>query len=591
MSSSPTVPARSVARFFAHYLAQQRGQVALLGLVMLVHLALVLTQPWLVQRFVDGAIGGRADAAQTLNTLTILGVAYLATAVVIQLMTLAQTYIAQNIGMRATNAIRTDLTLHCLSLDMAFHNARTPGELIERVDGDAGQLSPFFSHFLVVVALNGALLVGVLVLLFYVDAHIGLAVLICVSVAVLLNRFLLFKQAAASERERETAAALFGYLEERLSGTEDIRANGAVGYVLGRHVERERAHVRAGLRQALIGVASWRSVDVPIDTGKAIAIALAALMYLDGALTLGSVYVVVTYGAMLTDPIEVLTRQMGALQSAIASARRVQSLFAERSSLSMLAGPAQALPAGPLDVELRDVTFAYPGDEPVLRAVSVTVPTGKTLGVIGRTGSGKTTLARLMLRLYDVNAGAVRIGGVDVRQASNDDLRARTAVVTQDVQLFNASVRDNLTLFDGTISDARVRGAIAAVGMEAWLASLPEGLDTRLDGSGGLSAGEAQLLAFARTFLRDPGLVILDEASSRLDPASERRLDAAVDRLLRGRTGVIIAHRLSTLDRVDLILILEEGNVREFGPRALLAADPASRYSQLLATGIEALLE
>jgi ATP-binding cassette, subfamily B, bacterial len=341
------------------------------------------------------------------------------------------------------------------------------------------------------------------------------------------------------------------------------------------------------LREALIGIGGWRSMEVPIETGRAVSIALAALLFLDGSLSLGSVYVVVSYGSMLFEPVENLMRQIGNLQRAVASARRVQALFAERSSLNAPVQTPRALPAGPLAVELQDVTFAYPGDDPVLRAISLVLPAGQTLGVIGRTGSGKTTLTRLLLRLYDVNAGAVRIGGVDARQTTNDDLRARTAVVTQDVQLFNASVRDNLTLFDATIGDVRVREAVAEVGMQDWLDALSEGLDTRLSGSGGLSAGEAQLLAFARAFLRDPGLVMLDEASSRLDPATERKLDAAVDLLLRNRTGVIVAHRLSTLDRVDSILILEDGCVREFGPRAVLAADPASRYSQLLAAGIE----
>jgi len=182
----------------------------------------------------------------------------------------------------------------------------------------------------------------------------------------------------------------------------------------------------------------------------------------------------------------------------------------------------------------------------------------------------------------------VRLGGVDLRCVSNADLRARVAIVTQEIQLFSATVRDNLTFFDPGISDAQLMDALDALDMGDWVRALPDGLDTVLAAGGaGLSAGQAQLLAFARAFLRDPGLIILDEASSRLDPATERQLERALTRLLHGRTAIIIAHRLRTLERVDQIMILENGMVLERGPRAELVRDPDSRYAQLLQVGME----
>jgi ABC-type multidrug transport system fused ATPase/permease subunit len=220
--------------------------------------------------------------------------------------------------------------------------------------------------------------------------------------------------------------------------------------------------------------------------------------------------------------------------------------------------------------------------------VSAHVPAGTTLGVVGRTGSGKTTLTRLLLRLYDPTSGTIRLSGVDLRCVPNANLRTRVAIVTQDIQLFSATVRDNLTFFDPTIADAQVWAALDMLGMGDWVHAQPNGLDTLLaSGGSGLSAGEAQLLAFARAFLRDPGLIILDEASSRLDPATERRLEQALTQLLHGRTAIIIAHRLGTLDRVDHILILEDGRVRERGRRAELVRDPASHFAQLLKVGME----
>ena len=207
-------------------------------------------------------------------------------------------------------------------------------------------------------------------------------------------------------------------------------------------------------------------------------------------------------------------------------------------------------------------------------SISFELEPGTTLGLLGRTGSGKTTLTRLLFRLWDPKSGAVRLAGQALPGVNLENLRQRVGMVTQEVQLFEASVRDNLTFFDETIPDERVIAVIRELGMGAWFDSLDKGLDTMLPpGGGGLSAGEQQLLAFGRVFLQDPGLVVLDEPSSRLDPATEQRLEHAMDRLLRGRTGIIIAHRLATVQRVDEIMIMDQGAIQEHGRRAALVAD------------------
>ncbi len=294
-------------------------------------------------------------------------------------------------------------------------------------------------------------------------------------------------------------------------------------------------------------------------------------------------------------------------------------LPASRAEMSYMTNDGQgaSIPPGPLAVEFDGVAFEYQDEgkiedgrlniedtepqssilnvqssaERVLHDIAFGLPAGQVLGLLGRTGSGKTTLTRLLFRLYDPTAGAIRLGGAELRQVALADLRTRVGIVTQDVQLFQATIRDNLTLFDREIADERVLAALAELGLRPWLDSMPGGLDTELGPSGaGLSAGEAQLLAFARVFLRDPGLVILDEASSRLDPATERLIERAVDRLLQGRTGIIIAHRLATVQRADTIMILEQGRIAEHGPRAALAADPGSRFATLLRVGLAEVL-
>jgi ATP-binding cassette subfamily B protein len=226
----------------------------------------------------------------------------------------------------------------------------------------------------------------------------------------------------------------------------------------------------------------------------------------------------------------------------------------------------------------------------VLDGLSFQLAPGTVLGLLGRTGSGKTTLARLVFRFYDPTTGHILLEGTDVRTSRVDELRHRVAFVTQDVQLFQASVRDNLTLF-ASVPDEQIRAAITELELADWLDTLPQGLATVLGaGERSLSAGEAQLLAFARAFLRDPGLVILDEASSRLDPVTEQRIERAIEKLLRGRTAIVIAHRLGTVQRADEIMILEGGRISEHGKRAKLASDPGSRFYSLLQTGLEEVL-
>jgi ATP-binding cassette subfamily B protein len=212
--------------------------------------------------------------------------------------------------------------------------------------------------------------------------------------------------------------------------------------------------------------------------------------------------------------------------------------------------------------------------------------------LLGRTGSGKTTIARLLSRFYDPQEGAIHLGGCELRHVRLAELRRRVGVVTQEVQLFHGTVRDNVTFWDTQIDDERIIRVLGELGLAEWLHAQPQGLDTRLAaGGGGLSAGEAQLLAFTRVFLQDPGLVILDEASARLDPATEQQIERAVERLLRSegrqRTAIIIAHRLATVLRADAILIVSEGQMVEHGPLVELMRDPTSRFSRLLRAGME----
>jgi len=363
------------------------------------------------------------------------------------------------------------------------------------------------------------------------------------------------------------------------------------------------------IRAELLGFSMINIAWFLFSVGAAIAFVVGASLYFSGALTIGTVYLIFHYTNLISQPIERIAREFEQFQRAGAGIARIQELFATESRLSETTAKAVKAapqpessdvgPTGALAVEFEQVHFAYPMDAPPEEATSrncrftldgfqLRLEPNEVLGLLGRTGSGKTTLARLLLRLYDVDRGRVLVAGRDVRQWPLQQLRAQVAMVTQNVQLFQASVRDNLTFFDRSVPDARIWEAIETLGLTEWYASLGEGLDAPLQiGSGGLSAGESQLVAFTRIFLRDPGVIVLDEASSLLDPATEAFLERAVARLLSNRTGILIAHRLSTVQRADRILILKNGEIREQGDRGALASDPTSHYYRLLQLGIE----
>ncbi len=574
------LPLRSYWALLNRYLHPQRGRVLWLATVLLVKIALTLINPQIMRSFIDDALAG-GDQGSLIQT----AVLFLIVAFASQGITVLTSYLSEQTAWSATNALRVDLVEHCLSLDRTFHNAHTPGELLERIDGDVSKLTNFFTQFVVNIIANTLLLIGVMLLLFREDwrASMAIALYVIVALAILLR---LSSIATPYWQEwRQQNALFYGFLGEQLSGIEDLKANGGIPYAMRRFRQMSRNLLHVQMQTMMRGL--WVPTLGIFSVGTMLAFGVGGYLWSIGAISVGTIFLILRYTDLIGQPITQIKDELTHLQEADASIQRIQALLKTPSRLQNSHGVL--LPAGPLAVQFENVSFAYEAQDNALTQLHFTLQAGEVLGLLGRTGSGKSTVARLLLRLHDPSSGEIRLGSCSTVDCDVRLLRQRVGIVSQDVQLFHASVRDNLTFFDPAIPDQRLHGVLEELGLDGWLRTLPHGINTEL-APGALSAGEAQLLAFARIFLRDPGLVILDEASSRLDPATEQWIERAVSKLLHNRTALLIAHRLATVQRADHILILEQGSILEYGPRATLAADPNSRFSQMLRVGLAEIL-
>jgi ATP-binding cassette subfamily B protein/ATP-binding cassette subfamily C protein len=592
------IPLKQYGNLLANYLKPQQGRVIKLAIALLSSIALQILNPQLLGYFIDTAVAG--GATKTLITITLL---FIAIAVLNQVLAILTTYLSETVAWTATNALCIDLAEHCLKLDLAHHKSRTPGEWVERIDGDVVALSRFFSQLIIHVLGNGILLIGILIILLLEDWRAGLS-LSLFSCLALVSLFRIQRFAVIPwTRYRQKSAEFFGFIGEQIAGREDILANGAVGYVMQRFYRTLQTWLPLYHQARFTSTLLWSGSVGLFTIGNAIALALAAYLWQRQGITIGTAYLIFHYTNLLSQPIERIREELEQLQQIEASIYRIRELFQLQTNLE---DKGQILlPSAALSVKLENVWFSYDqllvtghsssvireqkdeqktkDREWTLQNISFNLAAGETLGLLGHTGSGKTTLARLLLRFYDVDRGTIRLGNLAIAQTPLSELRQRVGIVTQDVQLFQASIRDNLTFFDSAIEDADILSTLELLGLTRWLRSLPQGLDTILNSdSSGLSAGQAQLLAFARVFLKNPGLVILDEASSRLDPTTEMLIEGAIKQLLKDRTAIIIAHRLKTIQRADQILILERGKIIEYGNRITLANNPHSRFYKLL---------
>lgn len=571
-------------RLLTTYLGPQIRQVVILMLLLCSSICLQLVNPQILGMFIN-TVATRGST----HFLLLLAGLFIGLALLQQAGAVGATYFSERIAWTSTNALRADLAQHLLYFDLSFHKKHTPGELIERVDGDVTVLANFFSQFVIQILGNLLLVLGILIVLWSEHWTVGLSLSAFALVVLFTTNRLRALAIPYWNRYRQASADLFGFLEECLGGTEDIRSCGAQPYTMNRLYIFMRERLRAGRIARIMASIPWGVPMLAFVIGNVIAFALAIYLYHVGTVSIGAAFLIYYYVQLMFQPLNLISNQIDDFQKASAGIIRVNELLSMQSALQD--GTNTIQPVGALPVAFEHVTFSYDGDETVLHDISFSLRPGEVLGLLGRTGSGKTTLTRLLFRLYDPTAGTIYLGETDIRKLRLADLQQHIGLVTQDVQIFHATVRDNLTFFDHSIDDSRIMQAFTDLELLQWYHKLPEGLDTMLSSEGGgLSAGEAQLLAFTRIFLKNPSLIVLDEASSRLDPATEQLIERAITRLLQNRTGIIIAHRLDTVQRADTIMILNEGSICEYGPRQQLIENPDSQFSRLLRTSLEEVL-
>lgn len=542
--------------------------------------ALPLAGPLLVRLIIDRAGTGTATSAD----IAVPAAGFLAIAVLTQISQVIVAAFATTTAWRTANRLRISLSRHVLSLDHDFHRSHTPGELIQRVDGDVTSVSDFLSRVLLKAGGALLLLAGMTGVLFVLDWRLGVGfvlflVLLAILIAILRNR-------AVNEavEEMSASASLYGGIEERLTASEDLRSNGAGEYASWMFIEDSRVAYESQVKLEKAFIKLWWVLSGTIAAGLVAALVASTFLLERQAMTLGTTFLLLQYSLVLRRPMEEIVDQLDVVQKANGAMVRVAELMA--ISPQIRDDGTRRPDPGPLSVGFEAVSFDYGDAEPVLRDVSLEIGAARSVGIVGRTGSGKTTLSRLVLRLVEPSVGVVRLGNIALSDIPLVELRSRVAMIPQEVQILKGSVRDNVTLFDHSIPDADVESALTQVGLE----SLVEvGIHSEIGGQGvGLSAGESQLLALARVWLRDPDLVVLDEATSRVDPETELRLERAIGELLQGRTALVIAHRLSTLRAVDEILVVEDGRIIEHGDRAELEQAGDSEYRRLLELSLEA---
>ena len=590
--------ARLMRRLLA-YLWRYRLNVAIaLGSIICASV-LQLAQPYLMKVAID-----RHIATGNLEGLNLIAAAFLAILLASFALEYIQTWVLQLTGQRIMFDMRMEIYSHLQRLDLQFYDRNPVGRLMTRVTTDVDVLNDLFTAGVVSIFGDIFTLLGIMIVLVTMDWRLALLAFSVLPLIVLVTQWFRRNVRESYRTVRLWIARINAYLQEHITGMMTVQLFRREQRSFSQFDEINRKHRDANVESIFYYAVFYPAIEIIGAVAAALLIWFGGIWTLQGTLTLGSLVAFILYSQRFFRPISDMSEKFNVLQAAMASSERIfklldtpvtiQSPLATRSSLSASAEPRAANgepraanrepraansepanhePRAAATIHFDHVWFAYNDDTFVLRDVSFDVRPGERVGIVGATGSGKTTLINLLLRFYDVTRGRITIGGVDIREMRLDELRRQFSLVLQDVHLFSGTIADNIRLGDTQISDEAVRRAAATVHANRFIERMAQGYESPVAERGAtLSVGQKQLLSFARALAFDPAVLVLDEATSSVDTETEMLIRDALHVLMEGRTTIAIAHRLSTIQDMDKILVLHKGELREVGSHQELLA-------------------